>query len=179
MGTRNLTCVVQDGEYKIAQYGQWDGYPSGQGLVALNFLQNVNLDEFREKIKQVKFLTTEDLKLLDDNTWKDTHPQLSRDICAHILQFVMDDYTEFVNSVSFAGDSLFCEWAYVIDLDKNTFEVYNGFNQRPLDESERFYGIKPENRNYEPVKHIYTFDLLNLPTEEEFLEILNPAVQEE
>ena len=28
MGTRNLTCVFKDGEYKVAQYGQWDGYPS-------------------------------------------------------------------------------------------------------------------------------------------------------
>ena len=27
MGTRNLTAVYLDGEYKIAQYGQWDGLP--------------------------------------------------------------------------------------------------------------------------------------------------------
>jgi len=27
MGTRNLTCVMKDGQYKVAQYGQWDGYP--------------------------------------------------------------------------------------------------------------------------------------------------------
>ena len=38
MGTRNLTCVFVNGEYKVAQYCQWDGYPSGQGLTILNFL---------------------------------------------------------------------------------------------------------------------------------------------
>lgn len=27
MGTRHLTAVVIDGDYKVAQYGQWDGYP--------------------------------------------------------------------------------------------------------------------------------------------------------
>ena len=27
MGTRNLTVVYLDGQYKVAQYGQWDGYP--------------------------------------------------------------------------------------------------------------------------------------------------------
>lgn len=26
MGTRNLTVVYIDGKYKVAQYGQWDGY---------------------------------------------------------------------------------------------------------------------------------------------------------
>lgn len=31
MGTRNLTAVYLDGEYKIAQYGQWDGYPKDKG----------------------------------------------------------------------------------------------------------------------------------------------------
>lgn len=31
MGTRNLTAVYLDGQYKVAQYGQWDGYPEGQG----------------------------------------------------------------------------------------------------------------------------------------------------
>jgi hypothetical protein len=52
MGTRNLTMVISKGEYKIAQYGQWDGYPSGQGSVVLNFLMNldVDLNKFRDTL---------------------------------------------------------------------------------------------------------------------------------
>ena len=42
MGTRNLTIVHKNGEYKVAQYGQWDGYPEGLGATLLNFLKNVN-----------------------------------------------------------------------------------------------------------------------------------------
>ena len=34
MGTRNLTAVYLDGQYKVAQYGQWDGYPEGQGIAS-------------------------------------------------------------------------------------------------------------------------------------------------
>lgn len=41
MGTRNLTIVIdKQGALKVAQYGQWDGYPSGQGAVVLEFAKN-------------------------------------------------------------------------------------------------------------------------------------------
>lgn len=40
MGTRNLTAVYLDGQYKVAQYGQWDGYPEGQGITVLTFLRD-------------------------------------------------------------------------------------------------------------------------------------------
>ena len=43
MGTRHLICVVSDGDYKVAQYGQWDGYPSGQGAAILEFLHKEDL----------------------------------------------------------------------------------------------------------------------------------------
>ena len=42
MGTRHLTAVHVDGEYKIAQYGQWDGYPEGQGMTALTFARRIS-----------------------------------------------------------------------------------------------------------------------------------------
>ena len=38
MGKRYLTCVVKDGGYKIAQYGQHDGYPEWAGKNILSFL---------------------------------------------------------------------------------------------------------------------------------------------
>lgn len=32
--------------------------------------------------------------------------------------------------LEFANDSLFCEWAYVVDLDKEVFEVYGGSEKK-------------------------------------------------
>lgn len=83
------------------------------------------------------------------------------------------------NEIKFAGDSLFCEYAYVVDFDKNTFEIYRGFNKEPLPESERFYSRKPVNEEYYPVKFVHSFNINELPTEKEFLEILDTDVEGE
>ena len=63
---------------------------------------------------------------------------------------------KLVNREEFAGDILLCEWAYVVDLQKGVFEVYEGFQKEPLDKSERFYSFSQqlEHRRdtYYPVK---------------------------
>jgi len=51
MGTRHLICVVLDNEYRVAQYGQWDGYLTGQGKEIVNFLLTCDLTKFKDKIK--------------------------------------------------------------------------------------------------------------------------------
>ena len=52
MGTRNLTLVInQEGEKKVAQYGQWDGYPSGVGAGVLRFLKNKEVfEKFKDNL---------------------------------------------------------------------------------------------------------------------------------
>lgn len=49
MGTRNLSILKKDGEYKVRQYGQWDGYLEGQGMTILEFCRKEgNLKALRE-----------------------------------------------------------------------------------------------------------------------------------
>lgn len=123
MGTRNLTAVMIDGEYKIAQYGQWDGYPSGQGVTALEFLHETNLDEFKETMKATRFITEDEWKeIIDNHTddgsvrlgsehdkyWKENLAHLDRDLGAEILEWARDKKADrFKNALAFAGDSLF------------------------------------------------------------------------
>lgn len=59
MGTRNLTLVKdKEGKTKVAQYGQWDGYPEGQGSTVLNFIRKKeDRDALAEVLKNVRFIT--------------------------------------------------------------------------------------------------------------------------
>lgn len=193
MGTRHLICVVSDGEYRIAQYGQWDGYPSGQGVSILEFLQGDKVELLKEKIHNCTWITGEELKNrwlefgvdLDkqkfitydvSNKFCTKYPELSRDTGAEILELVADSQCGLClrNDHDFAYDSVFCEWAYVIDFDKQTFEVYKGFNNTPIDKNERFYTenlVKYSTEEvYYPVKIIATYLLSKLPSEEDFIQ---------
>lgn len=200
MGTRNLTAVYSDGKYKLAQYGQWDGNPAGQGLTALEFCQNhlYNIsgrEKFKEQLNLVKFVNEEEYKKLlesvnidssqlylssqEVNTFEKKFPHFSRDWGAEILEEVLKAESEVLTSdaIAFVSDSLFCEWAYVIDLDLETFEVYEGFNQKPLDLKERFSSF-PQDNDYFPVKLLKRYYLNNLPTEEVFIQECDPKDEE-
>ncbi len=164
MGTRNLTCVYMNGEYKVAQYGHWDGYPEVLGVTILTFLKSVNMESFKDAVSKVSFLTKANRKLMPDYDWTKDGEILNR--------IVFDGVTKVENSIDFAKDSRLCEWAYVIDLDTNKFEVYRGFNKEPLSASDRFYfnGETAEDSDgYYPIKKIADFYLNNLPIEEDFL----------
>lgn len=190
MGTRNLTCIYQNGDYKVAQYGQFDGYPRGQGLIALKTLRGIQIDTLASKLSQVRFLAESDKEWLSTihtkPNWTTRHPELHRETAAKILQLIhnlpAESELKLNNNLSFAADSLFCEWAYVIDLDEGTFEVFRGFNKEPLQDGERFKDtVKDEGRapGYHPVRFICRFPLSNLPTEEGFIEQINQHLGED
>lgn len=68
MGTRHMTIVNVNGKTVIRQYGQWDGYPTGQGKTVLRFLQNQH-EVFRLAEKgaegRIMFLTDEQADMID------------------------------------------------------------------------------------------------------------------
>ena len=65
MGTKHLTMVKnEEGEIKVAQYGQWDGYPSGQGAHILEFCkdkENLNLSLLKIMLKRVYFVENNEI----------------------------------------------------------------------------------------------------------------------
>lgn len=187
MGTRHLIAVQLDGEYKIAQYGQWDGYPEGQGMTTLHFLRSMDEDKFKSALRNSSFISDDELMALwkqygadddgmvslsDADRMKKDHPEYSRDTSADILQMVQEhpEGMKLHNQIGFAANGLFCEWAWVIDLDKRTFEGYRGFGSEPLTEQDRFYFLRDlEQNGYSGVKLAAEWSLDRLPTDEDFL----------
>ena len=187
MGTRNLTMVIKSKRTRVAQYGQWDGYPEGQGATILNFLRECDMERFKKRVETgVHFLTTAEQKkrktflesigskngwmnMDQADKWHQEFPYDSRDIGGEILRMIYDSNEKvgLVNSANFAKDGLFCEWAYVVNLDTMKLEVYDGFHESG-DENSRF-GNEPGDGGYAPVQPVMEFDLNNLPTEEEFV----------
>lgn len=183
MGTRNLTAVFFGGEYKVAQYGQWDGYPESAGITVLEFLRDMDRANFEHKIKNCKYGTEDQLNeewAKYEKTDMDTDHVLSRDTGSRILAIIANSPEGVLlsNNISFAGDSLFCEWAYVVDLDTNKLEVYKGFNGDKLTETDRFFGWETIG-SYEPVKKVAEFSLCDLPSNDEFLAVLSPENEED
>ena len=198
MGTRHMVGVVLDGEFRVAQYGQWDGYPSGQGATVLSFLrERENVEALRANVAGVRFATEEDKEAMqarwtelgaDDSGWVTmdqskafyTDPRfapLSRDVGADVLAMVAAGDVEFLTDSSyFAKDSLFCEWAYVVDLDNDVLECYKGF-QKEAPVSGRWAGV--QDGEYAAVDLAATFSLDALPTDQEFCSMLDPYEDEE
>ncbi|QIG76179.1 hypothetical protein EVC24_158 [Rhizobium phage RHph_I4] len=185
MGTRHVIAVQQDGIYKIGQYGQWDGYPSGQGIDILRFLRSLRNDdlvEFRRKVASAIRITNEERnRILDQdggNSFSVANASLSRDTGAKILTMLMESSgpLRVYSDISFIGNSLFCEWAYVIDLDRNTFEVFEGFNKTETGAHSRFPSGSPlvaDDRadGYHPCRLLKVYKLDALPTDEDFLKL--------
>ena len=178
MGTRGLTAVIKDSKPVIAQYGQWDHYPAGQGAVILEFLRvESNRKKLLKKLPKLRWLTDAECKAIDnEKDWPQKYPWLSRDAGGKILEMVASGHVS--NGLSseweFAADSLFCEWAYVVDFDKGTLEVYRGFNKKGLAEGERFRGMKAKDtehrkEKYYPVRLVKSYKLAKLPTLKRFL----------
>lgn len=137
----------------------------------LNFCKTADLDSFREEVRKIRFANEEDKREVEAR-WEEIAPDsggwvtmaqsdqfyadprfapLSRDVSASVLPLIAEGKVEFLNdSRDFGKDSLFCEWAYVIDLDENILECYKGF-QKDTPTLGRWAGLRDEEGDYAAV----------------------------
>jgi hypothetical protein len=138
MGTRGLTKVIDKYNIlKVAQYGQWDHYPEGQGVKILSILttDHYAVEELELALDKCYFTTEAEREAIyaDYNTRypETTHmkkfssmvPSLSRDTGGDILNVVRwsAGNVPLMDESEFEFDDLFCEGVYEINYNTNKF----------------------------------------------------------
>lgn len=132
MGTRHHQKVInKKGELKVSQYGQWDGYPSGQGFNILEYLRHGNLDKYQEELDKLRQITDAESDMVDqDPEWRTNYPYLSRDCGADIHQMIENGEVKFVQFIDDEEVISWCQGFYTVDFQKNKFiAYYNGIER--------------------------------------------------
>lgn len=146
MGTRHQQKVINEkGEVKVSQYGQWDGYPSGQGKDILEFLRSANLDVYLQEVNKLVEATQKDYdrvnefvhkvekEIKDDSEIRQKLESnaewfaLDRDCGSKLHKLVYDGKVKCVELISNAEANLWCEGFYTINFQTNEFiSEFNG-----------------------------------------------------
>ncbi len=179
MGTRNMVVVIDtNGELKIAQYGQWDGYIEGVGRSLLEILRKKSLmKKFKKNLSKVRFLKYDDpndaefLKSYNDAspTWSSdpdnrTEEQrkwfqtyITRDLSEEIIVNIANSNDEEIilinNYKSGIGDT-WVEYSYTVDLKNNLFIIQYQLDGAIINE----------------------YDLNKLPTPSKFVKEMNKII---
>lgn len=170
MGTRGAITFVAGGVEKTV-YNHFDSYPTGLGVTVLDWLRSPSWDLATVRAQ------VEALRLVDDS---DEPTPEEREQFAHLADPGVSTGRDWYSllretqgepaaileagvagdATGFPLDSLFCEWAYVIDLDQETFEVYEGF-QRSGPVAGRWADRKSDG-DYWPVNRVQICDIAEI-----------------
>lgn len=169
MGTRSSIGVHVNGKDKLT-YNQYDGYPTGMGKEVYEqicaLIKQHGWDgvvKLATKLKQVnsnKVFTEKEKEKYGDlwqqvDTGKNMYALLrglQGDLGAMLERGIMTKDNEFIK------DSLFCEWAYILNVDEKTFEIYMGFQRSPSTNG-RYKDLPANKEGYYPCKLIHTINL--------------------
>lgn len=167
MGTSALIAIKHENQYKFSTIIHMDGYPKWTGRELINSIK-------AELNRELLLASLDLVKTVEDNPTEIYSAEL-----ISTLQDKPESVTYRTDDLWFGDNSLFCEWAYVLDFDSNTFEVFKGGNLEPLNENDRFYFTQAEGaeyreeqkqmlgRCYYPIRLIASYSLDDLPSEEE------------
>jgi len=155
MGTRGALGYVGtiEGERLTkVSYNHYDSYPSELGCRVVEYIQSKNFggiyNDFTsiELVDENAFPTKEQVKRcsLAETTNLEVSLQSEEDwYCllrgAHGRLDMYADVGYMIDSKEFLYDSLFCEWAYILNMDTKELEIYRGF-QKDKDKIEGRYG---------------------------------------
>ena len=170
MSTRGLYGFRKDGEDKLT-YNHCDSYPEWLGRNILEFCSKYSRKEMEELFAKIVLVakncvpSTEqiavckafdlydgDVGTRDEKDWYCLLRNMQGNLEA-VKKMADETGTAFMtNNNSFIYDSLFCEYAYIINLDSGVLELWRGF-QKEQQEGSRYAG-QPDRMGYYPCKLI-------------------------
>lgn len=195
MGTRGFVGFVAD-EKETYVYNHFDSYPSGLGIDVLEFARTVNTWDVpdpwavvKSQASRLKHIdetvppTEEDIRALapwtnlsvSERSTSDWYC-LTRETQGNIGAILASGYAS--NDPHFPYDSLFCEWGYLLDLDRGVLEVYEGFQDKPHSAgrfaeraalSLEVANIAEARNGYGPVALVATFNLTDVPSDADMI----------
>ncbi len=142
MGTRGLVGIKVNGKYS-GYYNHFDSYPDGLGHGMIEFVKKLDASN----IETMKY-NCENLIIVEANSEPtkeeiDKYCQFSNskvrsgtDWYSLLRNIQGADYLDAIlrgklshifNDIGFIRDSLFCEYAYILNLDELTLDFYRGF----------------------------------------------------
>lgn len=187
MGTRGCFGVHIDDQDKLT-YNHFDSYPEGLGQTLIDqtrqMLDGMGVDGMRKLARELQPINgkreptaeeIEKLKPYTDLTVSDQSTSdwycLTRNLQGDLMSIL--DVGLYHHDNDFIKDSLFCEFAYIVNLDSEVFEVYVGFQDGvhnmgrfanlTLDEDEKKRQIEIHNHFYSPCALVATYPLSSLP----------------
>lgn len=173
MGTRGCYGLRKDGEDKLT-YNHHDSYPTWLGQNMVDFIKSTSIEEMNKIFDKIVLVKDNDMPSDEELIlWKLTEKigtekfdwyWLLRDTQGDLSYYKQDDTKYMVDNQGFIKDSLFCEWAYIVNLDTNELEVYRGFQTEPHTNRYTDYVYDSGSGDkYYPCKLITTYPLGNIP----------------
>ena len=191
MGTRGLCGFRKNGMDKLT-YNHYDSYPSYLGEIMVEFCKTTSIKEMNDifdRIVLVEEGSTPTQTQIDEciefynggvSTGKVEdwycllrEAQGNPNVYKRGLKYMIDNQ-------GFIHDSLFCEYAYIINLDTNCLEFWVGFQTKPCNANR--YGIEGRESyggsSYYPCKMVAYYSLDTEQTIEEIVDDMNKMSEE-
>ena len=149
MATRGAYGFYKGGVTKIT-YNHSDSYPENLGVKVAFFAKAIPMKDLNEVFDRI-ILVDGDAKPSADQLAEvdliNPYPMKSEinwyralGFAAEELKYYVKGLRYMIDNQEFIKDSLMCEWAYVINLDDETLEVYKGFQTEA--QENRYYDSK-------------------------------------